>query len=377
MNIINSLKLFRVILFTIFFLSIYPSALANSTYQSLNKIVTSHHELAIHSSAEKLSQNPLIDYIFSCQTLQTSQSKYDITKNLEKKDSKQSSKYYSILTILSLFLFLGLLLSVSPCILPMATILSSIILRRYDEKETSQSKAFFLSLAYVLGISTAYALLGFLTSLLGSSIPNFLQQPYIILFFGCIFVLLALSLFGLFEFSLLNSISDKLARFSQTLTNTMSKNYFTVAIMGFFSALVLSPCVTPPLIGSLLFVASTGNIFLGTVALFFMGIGLGTPLLIIGILGPKIIPKAGAWMETIKLILGVILLSMAAALWQQVIPLKTTPLLWGTFIFVISLLLFYRIQFKTNITRILFQTFCLLGMLYGALPIVKYLRGVF
>jgi hypothetical protein len=68
---------------------------------------------------------------------------------------------------------------------------------------------------------------------------------------------------------------------------------------------------------------------------------------------------------------------MAAALWQQVIPLKTTPLLWGTFIFVISLLLFYRIQFKTNITRILFQTFCLLGMLYGALPIVKYLRGVF
>lgn len=259
----------------------------------------------------------------------------------------------------------------------MATILSSIILRRYDEKETSQSKAFFLSLAYVLGISTAYALLGFLTSLLGSSIPTFLQQPYIILFFGCIFVLLALSLFGLFEFSLLNSISDRLARFSQTLTHTMSKNYLTVAIMGFLSALVLSPCVTPPLIGSLLFVASTGNIFLGTVALFFMGIGLGTPLLIIGILGPKIIPKAGAWMETVKLILGVILLSMAAALWQQVIPLKTTPLLWGTFIFVISLLLFYRIQFKTNITRILFQTFCLLGMLYGALPIVKYLRGVF
>jgi thiol:disulfide interchange protein DsbD len=274
----------------------------------------------------------------------------------------------SFLTIMGLFLFLGLLLSVSPCILPMVTILSSIILRGYDKKETSQSKVFFLSLAYVLGISMAYALLGFLTTFLGSSIPAFFQNPYVVVLFGCIFVLLALSLFGLFELSGLNSISNRLYILSQTLTNAISKSYITVAIIGFLSALVLSPCVTPPLIGALLFVASTGNVLIGTTALFFMGFGLGVPLLIIGVLGPKIIPKTGAWMETVKLILGIILLSMAVALWQQVVPLKTAPLLGGTCVFVIFLLLFYCVQFKTKVMRILFQTL----MIYGALSVVKY-----
>lgn len=288
--------------------------------------------------------------------------------------------HYSVITMVFLFLALGVFLALTPCILPMIPILSGIILQEthYSHQGKTQikkHKALFLSLSYVLGISTAYALLGFLMSSLGNHVQIFFQNPIILVLFGFIFILLALSLFGLFDFKLLDKTNHKIAHFTHQLSRIASKNYLTVSLMGFLSALVISPCVTPPLVGVLAYIASTGNVIMGTLLLFSMGFGMGIPLLIIGVLETKFLPKAGAWMEAIKLMLGLMLLGMAVVLWQRVIPATQIPLLWGVFIILICILLFFRIQLKTKFMRIIFHTMCFLGILYGALPLIEQLTG--
>ncbi len=285
---------------------------------------------------------------------------------------------YSIIQMMALFLALGFFLALTPCILPMIPILSSIILQGHHYEahhKTYKYRAFFLSLSYVLGISFAYGLLGYLMSSIGAHTQAIFQNPLILIIFGFIFVLLALSLFGLFELKLLHSTNHKLARITHKLANIASKNYLTVMLMGFLSALIISPCVTPPLVGVLAYIASTGNTIIGTALLFSMGFGMGIPLLIIGVLENKFLPKAGAWMEVVKLILGVMLLGMAVALWQRVVPPNTIPLLWGGFIILVALIGFYQIKLKTKFMRILFQTLCFLAVLYGALPILEHFTG--
>lgn len=290
----------------------------------------------------------------------------------------QELKNHSFWKIILLFLGLGFFLSLTPCILPMIPILSSIILQKHikHHKNTpSRLQAFVLSLAYVFGIAVAYALLGFLMSFIGAGVQAIFQNPYVIVFFGFVFVLLALSVFGFFEIKVLRSSSNKLAEWSQKLAGMAGKNYFTVAAMGFLSALIVSPCVTPPLAGALAYMAATGDVVIGTIALFFMGFGMGIPLIFIEVLSSKVLPKAGSWMDIIRFILGLMLLGMAVILWQRVISVDTMPLLWGGFFILISLLLFWRIRLKTRFMRILFQTICFIGVLYGALPIVEYFSG--
>lgn len=287
---------------------------------------------------------------------------------------EQKLEHHSFWTVIGIFFALGLFLAITPCVLPMIPILSSIILQGHHQKN-KKSKAFLLSLAYVFGIGIAYAALGFLMSWLGSNVQSAFQNPYILLFFSLIFIVLALSLFGLFDIKWPGTSNQQLAQISQKLANIACKNYATVTLMGFLSALVVSPCVTPPLVGALAYMTTTGDLVMGTVALFFMGFGMGIPLLFIGVFGSVIIPKAGRWMEIVKLILGLMLLGMAVVLWQRIIPPNTSSLLWGCFTIVLFILLLYRVRLTTKFMRLLFQTLCFIGILYGAFPVIEHITG--
>lgn len=228
-----------------------------------------------------------------------------------------------VLILLGFFGF-GLLLAFTPCVLPMIPILSGIIVGQSDEITTI--KAFWLALTYVLAMAITYALAGILAGLAGNYVQAFLQSPWVIASFSAIFVLLALSLFGFYELRIPNSWHHHMTNLSNKQSGG---NYVGVAIMGCLSTLILSPCVTAPLIGALSYIGKTGNAVLGGSALFTMGLGMGIPLIIIGTLGGKFLPKAGVWMHSVKAIFGVVMLGVAILLLSRIIRPEITMILWA------------------------------------------------
>jgi thiol:disulfide interchange protein DsbD len=227
------------------------------------------------------------------------------------------------LILLGFFGF-GLLLAFTPCVLPMIPILSSIIVG--EGKSITVPRAFALSLTYVLAMAITYAGAGVLAALAGSYVQAFLQSPLVIVIFSGVFVLLALSLFGLYELHMPHFLHHHVTR----LSNKQSGGtYLGVAVMGCLSTLILSPCVTAPLIGALSYIGKNGNPVLGGSALFAMGLGMGIPLLLIGTLGGEFLPKAGNWMHTIKAIFGVLMLGMAILLLSRILSPHIIMLLWA------------------------------------------------
>lgn len=226
------------------------------------------------------------------------------------------------ITLLTFFGF-GILLSLTPCVLPMIPVLSSIIL---GQKNTSHWHALILSIFYVFGMAVAYALLGFIFGLLGRNLQIIFQNPMVIIAFSILFILMALSLFGLFQLQL----PARFQRWASVQSHHQKKGtYAGVFMMGILSTFILSPCVTPPLVTALGWVSQQGNIWIGAFSLFAMGLGMGAPLLLIGFWGRKILPTAGPWMNTIKYFLGVLLLIVAASMLWRIAPhtkSKTTPL---------------------------------------------------
>jgi len=229
----------------------------------------------------------------------------------------------SLLTLILGFLGFGLLISLTPCCLPMIPILSGIII---GQKKITHAHSFLLSLSYVLGMAITYAIAGILFGLLGASVQATLQQPWIIVLFSLIFVAMALSLFGFYDIQLPESLRHKFAAASE---HQKRGTYFGVALMGVFSTLILSPCVTAPLVGVLGYISHTGNAVLGGTALFSMGIGMGVPLLFIGAFGAKIIPKPGPWMNGIKNIMGILMLAVAIWMLQRILTPEVSALLWA------------------------------------------------
>ncbi len=227
------------------------------------------------------------------------------------------------LILLSFFGF-GLLLAFTPCILPMIPILSGLIVGH--EKKISVAHAFWLSLTYVLSMSVTYALAGIAAGFAGSTIQAALQNPWVIGSFSLVFVLLALSLFGFFELRLPQSFQSKITALSN---KQKSGSYLGVAIMGCLATLIVSPCVSAPLVGALAYIGNTGNAALGGSALFVMGLGMGIPLLILGTSGGKLLPKAGPWMNHVKSFFGVLMLAVAIWMLARVIPGQITMLLWA------------------------------------------------
>lgn len=233
------------------------------------------------------------------------------------------------------FLGLGLLLAFTPCVLPMVPILYGIIIG-HRKKNPSTAKAFSLSLAYVLGMAITYAIAGMVVALLGNHIQTGLQKPWIITLFSGIFVLMALSLFGLYEFRLPSRWQKRLTQLSN---QQKSGTYVGVFLMGSISTLIISPCISPALIGVLAYIAHTGNMWLGAIALLSLGIGMGLPLLVVGASITKLLPKTGAWMQTIEHVVGIIMLGFAIWLLARIIPGPLALLLWSALLIISALIM--------------------------------------
>lgn len=219
----------------------------------------------------------------------------------------------------------GLLLSLTPCVLPMIPILSSIIVGSQQNQNVKRSP-FMLSVAYVLGMALSYTLAGIAAGLSGSLISQSLQNAWVLGATAIVFILLALSMFGFYELKLPTSIESKMLAKSQKLKGG---EYLGVLIMGALSALIVSPCVAAPLAGALLYIGQTQNVVLGGLGLFALAIGMGVPLLLIGASAGKALPKAGAWMNIVKHLFGLLMLGMAIWIVTPLLPANIVLLLWA------------------------------------------------
>lgn len=227
--------------------------------------------------------------------------------------------------ILLLFFVFGLFLALTPCIFPMIPILSSIIVSQAGkDKKASAGRAFFTSLVYVVSMALAYTVVGVIAGLVGADIQAAMAKPWVIILFSMMFVALAFSLFGYFEIGLPAKWQSKLSSASD---NAQGKGIVGTAIMGVLSALIVGPCVAPPLGGAILFISHTGDALLGGLALFVMSIGMGVPLLLVGLGAGKFMPKPGGWMMRISQIFGVMMLMMALYMLDRLLPSSVTMVL--------------------------------------------------
>jgi thiol:disulfide interchange protein DsbD len=223
------------------------------------------------------------------------------------------------------FLAFGLLLSFTPCVLPMVPILSSIIV---GEGNVSRGKGFTLALAYSLGMALVYTALGVAAGLAGEGLAGALQKPWVLLTFGALLVVLALSMFDVYQLQLPSSLQSRLS----TTSGRMSGGRFAgVFAMGALSALIVGPCVAGPLAGALLYISQTRNVWTGGWALFSMAAGMSVPLLLTGVSAGSLLPRAGAWMNHVKRVFGLLLLAVAVWMVTPVFPVTVAMLLWGAF----------------------------------------------
>ncbi len=242
----------------------------------------------------------------------------------------------SFAAIIGTFLLLGIGLAFTPCVLPMVPILSSIIVG--EGHGISTRRAFMLSLAYVLGMALTYTAAGIAVGFLGAkaNVSMLLQSPPVLIVFSLVFVALAMSMFGFYELQMPTFLRDKLSSVSG---RQKGGRLLSVAVMGAVSALVVSPCVSAPLAGALVFISTTGDALLGGAALFALAMGMGFPLLLIGTSGGKLLPKAGAWMNGVKAFFGVMLLGIAIILIGRILPGWASLALWGSLLMVSAIYL--------------------------------------
>jgi thiol:disulfide interchange protein DsbD len=236
--------------------------------------------------------------------------------------------------ILSGFFVIGLFLSLTPCVFPMFPILSGIIANR--GQQVTKSHAFVLSLAYVLGMAITYAIAGVAAGLSGAMLSAALQNVWVLGTFALVFVLLSFSMFGFYELQLPGSLQSKL---SDEAGHLKGGHLTSVFGMGALSALIVGPCVAAPLAGALLYISQTGDVVLGGSALFIMALGMGVPLLLLGTSAGALLPKAGAWMESIKRFFGVLLLGVAIWIISPVINEVTHMLLWAALLIISAIYL--------------------------------------
>ena len=234
------------------------------------------------------------------------------------------SSEQSLFITLLLFLGLGIGLAFTPCVFPMYPILSGIVIGQ--GKTISTSRAFILSFVYVQGMAITYSLLGLIVASAGVQFQAGLQHPYILIALIVIFVLLAVVMFGAYELQLPSSWQEKLNAMSNKQT---SGSYMGVLAMGAISGLVASPCTTAPLTGILLFIAQSGDLVLGFSALYVLSLGMGIPLILFGITGGKLLPKAGHWMNVVKVTFGFMMLAVAIMFVERLVNHVATDIAWA------------------------------------------------
>lgn len=240
----------------------------------------------------------------------------------------------SLLQVVSLFALLGLLLSFTPCVLPMVPILSSIIVGQQGQSTAPMSKmrGFTLAVAYALGMAIVYTAMGVAAGLAGEGLAAALQTPAVLATFATLLLALSLSMFGFYELQLPAALQSKLASFSN---HQKGGSYLGVFVMGSISALIVGPCVAAPLAGALLYISQTGDVWMGGAALFAMACGMSVPLLLVGVSAGSLLPRAGGWMEGVKKFFGVLLIGVAIWMVSPVIPAWAHMLAWAA-LFVIG-----------------------------------------
>ncbi len=264
------------------------------------------------------------------------------------------------LFIVFLFFLFGVFLSLTPCIFPMIPILSSIIVsQQKGEEKPSVAKAFFTSLVYVLAMALTYTVVGVVAGLVGADIQTAMQNPWVLSAFAAMFVALAFSLFGYYEIGLPASWQSKLSRVSDEAG--ARGGLIGTAVMGLLSALIVGPCVAPPLAGAVLFISHTGDAALGGIALFVMSLGMGLPLLLVGIGAGKFMPKPGGWMTAVSQAFGVMMLALAIFMLSRVLPESVTMMLWALLFIGTAL---YMGVFESKAGEGVMKLFRLLAMLF-------------
>ena len=258
----------------------------------------------------------------------------------------------NFLIILISFFLAGLLLSLTPCVLPMVPILSSIVI------SSNKNHAIRYTLSYVAGVSATYVIFGIVASITGSFLSSSLQNIYFLLFNGFLFLIFALAMFDIFHFN----ISEN--NFLSNLLNKINKkNIIHIFFLGLFSALILSPCVAPPLAAAILYISQANDILLGGLSLFIMSIGMSVPLLLIGFSANRFLPKPGIWMVKVKKLIGFVLIGMSIYIIRPLLDEVVFYLLLNT---LLTITIFYYLFFTENKIAI-FKIVLILGLLISFL----------
>lgn len=265
---------------------------------------------------------------------------------------------------LSIFWFfvLGVGLAFTPCVLPMLPLLSAIVIG--SRQRPNSVRAFTLSLTYVQGMALTYTLLGLIVAAIGLPLQVALQSPPVLIGLSMVFTLLALSMFGLFTLQLPNSWQQKLNQLSQ---QQQGGSYPSVFLMGMIAGLVASPCTSAPLSGALLYVAQSGDVLTGGLALYLLALGMGIPLMLITLFGNKILPKSGDWLLKVKTLFGFVMLALPIFLLSRLLPSQFEPLLWSAL--AVVTLIWLNEQFTaTTLWKKVLRALLVMGLIVSGKP---------
>lgn len=289
----------------------------------------------------------------------------------------------SLLTLAGSFFVIGLLLALTPCIFPMIPILSGIIAGQGSQ--ITRTRGILLSVSYVLGMAITYTAAGVLAGYTGQLVSTALQHPAVLSSFALIFVVLAFSMFGFYDLQLPSGLQTRLSNTSNRLPGGAMIGVF---VMGALSAIIVGPCVAAPLAGALLYISQSGDAFLGGVALFFMALGMGMPLILVGASAGTLLPKAGGWMQGVKNFFGVILLGMALYVVSPLFPAVVQMLGWAGLLIVSAIYLhaldplpvhtngFQKFWKGVGVIALLLGVALLVGALSGGRDVLQPLSGL-
>ena len=327
----------------------YPPETKQFQIGDLSSNVSASHEVQNGAETHQPSQSAVENTnVFSSQQNQLA-------------ESLSQSKYAMLW-----FFVLGIGLAFTPCVLPMLPLLSAIVIGGRKE-ETSNWRALALSFVYVQGMALTYTLLGLVVVLIGLPFQIALQSPYVLIGLSIVFVLLALSMFGLFTLQLPSSLQTKLTQFSQ---QQKSGAFFGVFVMGAIAGLVASPCTSAPLSGALLYVAQSGDFIIGALTLYLLALGMGLPLILITVFGNKILPKSGAWMENVKTAFGFVMLALPIFLISRIIPSMWEPRLWA--LLGVSFFIWLATQMRSNGIGLFFRIVFFVAAMVSAQPLQNW-----
>jgi thioredoxin:protein disulfide reductase len=275
----------------------------------------------------------------------------------------------NVFLMVGAFFLAGLLLSFTPCVLPMVPIVAGLITA--GGASVTRTRAFMLSLAYVLGMAATYTAAGVAVAAAGQQAQTLFQQTWIILLFAALFVAMAASMFGFFTVQMPSFVQTRLSEMSN---QQKSGNYAGVAVMGALSALIVTTCVGPALVAALSVIGQSGQMLRGGVALFAMAMGMGVPLLVVGASAGQLLPRAGAWMDTVKQVFGALMLAVAVWMVSRVVPEKYALLLWMIPLLALAVVLEMS-QLRSAAGRGVTRVLATIAVVYAVLLGVGFTQG--